>query len=233
MKSKKNENFFLNLIVNIVLPTLILMKGHFWFGLNPLVTLILALIFPVVYGTIHFITAREYNLLSIIGLASILLTGGIGVLKLPKEWIAFKEAIIPLAIGLFVLFSLKTKTPLVKVLLYNSAVFNTEMIDQTLSQKGEESNFKKLLYRCTYFFSFSFLLSAILNFILAKLIIVSETGTHAFNAELGKLTAWSYPIIAVPCMVVVILVFLYFIRGIQRLTGLPFEQLFESSRIKK
>lgn len=233
MTSQKNENFFLNLAINIVLPTLILLKGYTWFGLNPLTTLLLALVFPIGYGVFVFFKSREYNLLSILGLVSILLTGGIGVLKLPKEWIAVKEASIPLAIGVCVLFSLKTKSPLAKVLLYNAAVFNVTAIDETLSQRGQTENFQKLLYRCTGLLSISFLFSAVLNFILAKLIVVSETGTHAFNAELGKLTAWSYPIIAVPCMIVMVLIFLYFIKGLQRLTGLGFENLLEASKLKK
>ena len=49
--------------------------------------------------------------------------------------------------------------------------------------------------------------------------------TFAFNEELGRMTALSFPAIALPCLIVVILCFVYFARGLGRLTGLSFQEL--------
>jgi hypothetical protein len=50
----------------------------------------------------------------VLGLVSILLTGGIGLLQLDTRWLAVKEAAIPGLIGLAVLMSTRTRYPLVK-----------------------------------------------------------------------------------------------------------------------
>ncbi|MEZ5480118.1 MAG: hypothetical protein R3E95_22345 [Thiolinea sp.] len=59
-----------------------------------------------------------------------------------------------------------------------------------------------------------------LNYILAKLIVVSAPGTAAYNQELGKLTLMSYPVIVIPSMLVMMFAFWYLYRGIKKLTGL-------------
>ena len=47
----------------------------------------------------------------------------------------------------------------------------------------------------------------------------------AFNEELGRMTALSFPAIALPCLVVVILCFVYFVRGLGKLTGMDFQDI--------
>ncbi|NNC99568.1 MAG: hypothetical protein HKN85_05255 [Gammaproteobacteria bacterium] len=71
----------------------------------------------------------------------------------------------------------------------------------------------------------SFVLSAVLNFVLAKWIVVSPSGTEAFNSELGTMNLMSYPVIVLPCMVVTIFTLFYVIRNIKRLTGLSLEEM--------
>ena len=112
----KRENTFLNLGFNLILPILLLNKGKSWFGkyLEPYFenaavgVLLIALAFPVGYFVYDYVTRKKYNIFSIIGLLSVLLTGGIGILNIPTEWFAVKEAAIPLILGLAVVISLKT-----------------------------------------------------------------------------------------------------------------------------
>ncbi|HPQ95059.1 MAG TPA: MFS transporter, partial [Thiolinea sp.] len=86
--------------------------------------------------------------------------------------------------------------------------------------------FDTLLVRTTVILSSSFLLSSILNFILARLIVVSEPGSEAYNQELGKMTLLSYPVIVIPSMLIMIFAFWFLYRGIRRLTGLEAEAIF-------
>jgi L-amino acid N-acyltransferase YncA len=72
----------------------------------------------------------------------------------------------------------------------------------------------------------SFLLSSILNFFLAVFILKSPPGTAEFNAELGKMTALSYPVIVIPSMVVLGLALWKLLSGIKALTGLQLEEIF-------
>ena len=50
-------------------------------------------------------------------------------------------------------------------------------------------------------------------------------GTAAFNEELGRMTALSFPVIAVPATLVMIGAMLYLFRGIRQLTGLNLDDI--------
>ena len=70
----------------------------------------------------------------------------------------------------------------------------------------------------------SFFVSSILNFILARVILKAEPGTEAFNEQLGQMTALSFPVIAVPAVIIMIATFFYLFRQITHLTGLSLEE---------
>ena len=70
-----------------------------------------------------------------------------------------------------------------------------------------------------------FFLSSFLNYVLAKWIIVSPAGTAAFNEELGKMTALSFPVISVPATIVMMAALFYLFRSIKKLTGLGLEDV--------
>ena len=75
----------------------------------------------------------------------------------------------------------------------------------------------------------SFFLSSALNYILAKVVLVSQPGTVEFTEELGKMTALSFPIIAVPSTLVLMGTLFYLLRHIQKLTHLKLEDIFHES----
>ena len=51
-------------------------------------------------------------------------------------------------------------------------------------------------------FGWVFFLSSLLNYLLAVIILTAEPGTVAFNEQLGKMTALSFPVIALPATAV-------------------------------
>mgnify|MGYP003344920480 CR=1 FL=1 len=135
---------------------------------------------------------------SLLGLVSVLLTGGIGLLQLNTRWLAIKEAAVPGLIGLAVLFSTRTRYPLIRTMLYNPKVINVARVHEQLETKGQTEHFEKRLQRATYWLSGTFFFSSAMNYVLAKWIVVSPAGTEAFNDELGRMTLLSYPMIAIP-----------------------------------
>ncbi|MDR0418315.1 MAG: hypothetical protein LBH08_02690 [Puniceicoccales bacterium] len=225
-KQKKRENPWLNLGFNIILPSLIMSKADEWFSLSPTIALIIALLFPIGYGLLDFIKSRKCNIFSIIGFVSIFLTGIIGLLQLPKEYIAIKEALVPSLIGIIVFCSAFTRYPLIKTLLFNETIMNVELINGRLQESESQVAFQKLLSLSTLKFSLSFLFSAILNYILARYFIHSETGTVEFNKELGRMTFWSYPIIVLPCTIILMATLVGLIKRLQKLTHLSWEEMF-------
>ena len=54
----------------------------------------------------------------------------------------------------------------------------------------------------------------------------SPAGSPAFNEELGRLTLLSYPIIAIPSMLMMMAVLYYLARTIRMLAGLKFTETF-------
>jgi hypothetical protein len=123
--------------------------------------------------------------------------------------------------------SLRTKTPLVRSMLYNDKIIDVARVDRELIAHGTTAAFERLLVATTWLLSMSFLLSAALNFGLAVYILKSPAGTPEFNAELGSMAALSYPVIVVPCMFVTFLALWRMIAGIKKLTGIDFEGIFK------
>ena len=224
------ENMWLNLGLNLILPALLLMKGQQWseeigWALSATSVLIIALIFPLAYGIYDLVRRSKYNLFSILGCISVLFMGGVGLLELPSEWIAVKEAAIPGLLGIIQLIGTAIGFPLFKFLLYNGQVFNTARIDAILMEKQQEESFRQLLKHYNYWLAASFLISATLNYIIARQIVVSESGTEAFVQELGKMTLWGYVFIALPLLFMFFFIFFRIVSGIRRLTGLTMEEV--------
>ena len=226
-KSKKPSmnKLIIDMVFSIFIPVLVLRKFSGEDSLGPTYALIVALAFPLILGIYEFIKDRKVGLMPSIGFISTLLTGGIGVLQLPKEYIAIKEALVPLGFGLAVLLSSFTKSPLIKVFIYNDMVMETEKVANKVAEIGKEKEFDRIMLNATWILAASFLISSVLNYVLAKIIIVSETGTEAFNQELGTMTLWSYPVIVAPSLIVTFYALYFVVNRILKMTGFSFEEI--------
>lgn len=220
------SNPLASLIFNIALPSIVLFKFSGPERLGPLWALVAALAFPIGYGLYDLLLNRRRNIISLLGFASFCLTGLFGFFKLNGTWFAVKEALIPALIGYALVYSLKTKLPLVRAILYNEKMINVTRVDAALAINGSEKPFEQLLVTTTYILASSFLLSSVLHFILAMAILKSVSGTPEFNQELAKVTALSYPVIAVPCMVITMIALWRLLSGIKKLTGLELDVVF-------
>ncbi len=222
------ENLLVNLVCNILLPSLILAKLSGPERLGPAVALVVALAFPVSYGLWDFWQRRTANFISIIGFTSVLLTGGLGLLEVEGIWFAVKEASVPFVIGGAVWFSQHTKRPLVRQFVYNEQVINVPKVDAALAAKGERPAFERLMRTASYWLVASFMFSATLNFLLARWLLKSPTGTPEFNAELAKMNLLSWPVIAIPSTAIMMFALWRLLSGITRLTGLKLEEIFHA-----
>lgn len=223
---KQNGGFFGNLAFNIVIPVLILTNLASEDYLGPAWSVVIALIFPIVYGLWDLKKSGKVNGFSILGIVSVILTGGISLLKLPAEYIAIKEATIPALIGIAVLVTQRTSKPLVKILILNEQIINWPALTDALKNKGNVEEFNGKVAVSSYIVAASFFLSAVLNYVLAKVILVSEPGTSAYTEELGRMTALSYPIIVIPSMIMLFGALWYLFIQVKKLTGEDFLNFF-------
>ena len=220
---------FVDLIISIVIPSVILMKFSGEDRLGPTTALIVALAFPIGYGLYELTFNKKRNLMALLGVVSVLLTGGIGLLKIDAQWLAVKEAAIPLCIGIGVLVANKLGYPLIRKLLFNPAIMNTDRIHDELDKHNNRVQFDSRLDRANTLLAGTFLFSAVMNYFLAKLIVTSESGSAAFNEELGRMTLLSYPVIAIPSMIMMLAIFWFIWRTVNQLTGLSLEEVMVGS----
>ena len=225
----KKNNTLLELFFNIVIPSVILMKLSGPEYLGTVIGLLVALAFPVSYAIYDFIKIRSLNFISLLGFLSTLLTGGIALFELSVEWLAIKEAAIPATIGFIVLISGLFGKPLLAKLLLTPLIFKLDLIYDTLAQNGNSEQFKQKINNANLILATTFVFSSTMNYVLAKWIVTSPAGTVEFNEQLGEMTLLSYPVIAIPSLIMMFGILFYVIKVITKLTGLKFDQMLNAS----
>lgn len=218
--SPARGNPLLEIAVTIIVPAIVLMQLSGPERLGTSGALVLALAFPVGWGLWEGLTRRKLSWLALLGVVSTLLTGGIGLLEVDPFWLAVKEAAVPGLIGLAVLGSNWTRWPLIRILVFNPSLFDVERINLALQQRHNTVPFELRLRTGTVLLAGTFFFSSVMNFVLARWIVVSPGGTEAFNQELGRLTLLSYPFIAIPSMVMMMGLMWWLARSAKQLTGL-------------
>ncbi|MBR6043444.1 MAG: hypothetical protein K6G31_10915 [Paludibacteraceae bacterium] len=221
---KKNENSFSSLLYNIVLPVTCL------FTLPKLllkmleisekdaskIGLVIALAFPIVYFIYLFIKERKTSFLAIVGFLGILVTGIIGIMELPREYVAYERAAIPLLFAIAVIITNYTKTPLIKKIFYNPKMFNTEKIDALISEHHTEEDFKGTLKNTSFMIAGSFVLSSICNYLITNHYMSDLSLTY--NEALAKVKLMSIAITIIPLLIIMIGAVFYFQNQLKKHT---------------
>lgn len=226
----KSTSPLIELTVTLIIPSLILMKLSGAENLGAVNALLAALAFPLGWGVREYLRQRKFNFFAALGFVSVLLTGGIGLLQLDPQWLAVKEAAIPAVLGLAVLGSTFTRYPLVRALLFSPAIMQVERIQAALDTHGTRAAFEIKLIHATWMLAGSFLFSAVMNYLLATWIVTSAPGTEAFNEELGRLTLLSYPVIALPSMLIMMGALFYLARALRQLAGLSLSDILRDAK---
>ncbi|TQF66940.1 VC0807 family protein [Pseudoalteromonas luteoviolacea] len=217
---------FSQLLFNIIIPVIVLTRFSGEDALGPTLGIIVALAFPVGFGLWERNKTGKFNFISGLGIVSVLLTGGISLLELDAKYIAIKEALIPGIIGIAIVVSQYTKYPLLKTMMFNDNIMDIKKIEAALEQAGNSEKLPKVQVIASNILAGSFFLSSVLNYVLAKMIVVSPAGTEAYNSELGRMTALSYPVIVLPTMVIFFIALYYLLTSLKKLTGLTVEEMF-------
>jgi len=245
MASQKTEqeNPLHNILINVLIPVMALSfmskDGDKIWHIGAAKAMILALVPPLAYGIWFFIKTKKMNTFSLLGLVSVLLTGGLtlylwnkdGTIK-PNAALLFgiKEACIPFVLGLAVLFSFRSKSPLLNAFLYNDSVFNIPVIEKTVAEKQAHVAYRKMLWQSTLLFAASFLVSTVLNLYLAmhflgKLDHTAPDAKEVYNAQVAKITGWGFLVIGLPLMVFLGFTLWHLLKNLRRITGLDNEGL--------
>ena len=234
MISSTKENPIYSLGFNIILPVIILNKGQDFISSesSPVYVLIIALSFPFLYGLKDFIVIQKVNFISLIGLVSITLTGGLALFQFQGVYFAIKEALIPLILAFVTVGSIFFKKPLATLLVFKSSLFDTQLIQEKLREKDKEKDFKSLMNLSTLVLSGSFVLSAGLNFVLALIVFkdvdpsLDESARRQFiNEQVADVTWMGYVFVALPLTFIMGFLLWWLLKQLKALTGLKLEEL--------
>lgn len=228
------ENPLWNILLNVLIPVVILNFLSKSDRLGPVMAIVVAVAFPLGYGLWFAIKNRKINLFSAIGLASVLLTGGMGLAGSNAFWFSMKEAAIPTIFGILILASHWTSKPLVEAFLLNPELLDLKKIEARVSERQNRKAYSELRFLATILLSASMFLSAVMNFILGMTILSGkEPGTEQYTAAIGQVQGWGFLIIGLPFMFILFGVLWYVMNRMSKLTGLSFEELLHVQQSKK
>jgi hypothetical protein len=220
---RKTENPWISLIFNIALPTVILMKLSDKLGAE--LAFGIALSLPLVYGVWDYIQRRTLNFISALGFVSILIKGGLGFFKLDVFWFAVNEAAIPLLLAGACVVSVYIQKPLIGFFMLNDSIVQKDKLISAVESGGHSEGFRSLLNSSTYLLSLSFVVSAVLNFVLAIYLLKSEPGTDTFNSELGQMNLVSMPVILLFSSSIFIYAVFRLFKQVKQMTGLDMQDI--------
>jgi hypothetical protein len=246
------EHPLANILINVLIPVMALSylskdpeflqaigKTVRPWHLGPVKALLVALAFPIAYGLWHFAKTRKANFFSNLGLVSVLLTGGLtiflwnpdGTIKSNAAVLfGLKEGSIPFILGIAVIGSHYTTSPLLRTMLYSDSMFDIRRIEQRVAESGAHDAYRGILFHATLLFAASFFLSTVLNFGLAlhflgDLDTAAANAREIYNAKVGKITWWGFVLIGVPMLLFLFLTLRRLIQQLGRLTGLKEEEI--------
>ncbi|MBX7210033.1 MAG: hypothetical protein K1X78_17075 [Verrucomicrobiaceae bacterium] len=226
MPAPKPPNALADLLLTVVLPSVVLEWLSEPQRLGPFWALVVASLLPLGFGIYCHYAHNGLNFLSVFGLAAVVITGGLGLLKLDAFWFAIKEVSVPVILGLAFPASHRFARPLIESILLTPHVVNRAALQRALVTPEQQRTFAALLLRASWGMGAGMLVSAVANFFLAlHLLGGKEPGGEAFVKGIGTLNWAGFIIIGVPMFAMMFVVLVWFLRAVQKLTGLERDDL--------
>lgn len=223
-ETKSLINLILNLGFGIFIPIYILNSPSLPF--SPLLRLGLAVALPLFYGAFEWWQTKKHNFIALLGLINVVITGGFGLLQLGGLWFSLKEATFPFLIAIFVYVSGFRGAPAIGLMLMNPEVFDVPRLKETIERRGENTSFEKLIGDSNLFLTFSFLISALLNFFIAQQtflpldpLLDPLMRANTLNEQIALMHKRGFLGIALPSMVMMLGLLWYFFKKVEKLTG--------------
>lgn len=242
-KRPDEEHPLANILINVLVPVMALSflskEGSRPWHLGPAVAMAVGLALPLGYGIWFFAKTRRANFFSLLGLVSVLLTGGLTLYLWNRDgtvkpnaavWFGLKEASIPLVLGLAVLGSHWSSTPLLRLFLYSDNLFDIPKVERRVADLGAAAAYRRILWQATVLFAGSFFVSTVLNFLLAQWFLgginhAASDAREQYNVQVAKLTGWGFVVIALPMLVFLGFTLYRLLAGLRRVTGLSNEEI--------
>jgi hypothetical protein len=219
--AKTTPDPLMDILINVILPSLTLEFLSEPQRLGPTKALLLSILLPCFFILHSWIKGHTLNRFSLLGLATLLITGGLGLLQLSVFWFALKESFFPIILGLLFPFTAKNKKPLFTELILQPNLFDLSSISKKIKEFNLEHQYQKLISKYSWFLALITFGSAALNFTLAYWLLNGKTsGSTEFTQALGRLTWTGYLIIGIPLLLGMMLIVFQFAKSLGKLTQL-------------
>lgn len=227
-KPAQTSNSFIQLVVNFVLPSIVLLKFSGESSLGPIKAMLLALAFPVLLELYTLSQRRKPNVLSVIAIVGIIVTGAITMLGLSEGWLAVRRSVPYFAIALVILVSVLMKRSLIRLAL--PYLLDMERIQARAEERGTWPEIESRIRTATYWLIGLLVIIGISSYVLTLVVITAHTGTEAFNTEYVRLRVLSLPATTLPLFVGFVGLLMYLITSLEKLTGLSTEELVKKKK---
>lgn len=212
---------WVELVGSVVAPTVVLTFGGGF--ASPAVVLVAGLLPPLAVALGSAIRAGKPSVLSAVAVASVCVTGGIGLLRLDGRWFALKELLVPAAIGALLVASASTRFAALGAVF--EQLFDRERLGAALAANGGRGAYDDAVRAATARMGWITAASGPASAAFALWAIRSPAGTEAFTAELGWYTGWSFPLITLPTLALTVWALRGAIEAIEVAAGVPLDDL--------
>jgi len=228
---RKQPSTLLDLVLTVVLPSVVLDYLSPPARLGPFWALVVSMIFPIAFGIWCWFKQHAWNVFSILGLATVLLSGGLGLLNLDAFWFSIKESAMPLALGAAFPLSHFWGKPLINALVMQPQLLNVRTVLAALNTPEKQQAFDRSLWRASWGVGLGMIISSIGNFFLVLYLLKGkEPGSEAYVRAIGTQNWAGMIVVGVPMTVAVLVVFVRLLQKIQRITGLERADLMNPGR---
>ncbi len=211
------------LLINFVLPLLILTKLSGPERLGATGALMAALALPIAYEIVGIVKRRKVQILSLVAIGGILVTGVIGLLGLSENWLAVRRSAVYFAGVLVMGFCLAKGISATEFILKRAV--DWQAVLKTSRQSGGLIALKKYLRRSDIVLFTLVVAITIASFVLTKIVISAPTDSAEFNQQYAQLRIVSIAAITAPLILGLVINVTYLLIKIEKLTGLSVEDL--------
>lgn len=219
----------MQLLINFVLPTIVLLGLSDPSRLGPAKAMLLALAFPVVFEIYNLSRRRKSSVLSMVAIVGILVTGVVTLLGLSENWLAVRRSVPYVAIAIALLVSMLLKRSLLDWGL--SRLLDMDLVRTKAEQKGTWQLLQKRIAAIGYVVVALLTAVGVSAYVLTLVVITAPTDTAAFNSEYVRLRVLSLPATTLPLLVGILAILMYLFTSIEKLTGLKAEDLVKKKKL--
>lgn len=229
--TRPSISFTIQLAVGFIIPTIILMTLSDESRLGPLVSMVLALLPPILLEIYSFFTGRKASFISLLAIIGILLIGAISLFGLSEEWLGVRRAgfyvISAILIGAILLFK---RDWIDKGL---GKLIDMPAVRKAAKQKGTETEISKHISKVGYLLVTFLIVIAIWSYVLTIIVINAPTGSSDFNTEYAQLRLIGIPFVSGPLLIGMAVLLVYLATGFEKLTGIEIEELLKKKNHSK